>query len=103
MGIMSMFGFGPKPEEIKAYLDAGATILDVRTPAEYAEEHIEGSVNIPLDTVPQNVEKIKKMGKVVAHCRSGARSGNATDFLKKQGVDILNGGGIATVQSILNS
>ena len=103
MGIMSMFGFGPKPEEIKAYLDGGATILDVRTPAEYAEEHIEGSVNIPLDTVPQNVDRIKKMGKVVAHCRSGARSGNATDFLKKQGVDIINGGGIANVQNLINS
>lgn len=73
-----------------------ATIVDVRTPEEFAENHFPDAINIPLDLVPQNIEKFKKMPKpVVAYCRSGNRSGMAVSMLKQSGVtDIINGGGL---------
>lgn len=73
-----------------------ATIVDVRTPEEFAENHFPDAINIPLDLVPQNIEKFKKMPKpVVAYCRSGNRSGMAVSMLKQSGItDVINGGGL---------
>lgn len=80
-------------DEIQEYLEKGAVVIDVRTVAEYNDGHVEGSHNIVLDTIPVKVEEIKALGKsFIAVCRSGARSGNATEFLSAQGLDIINGG-----------
>lgn len=80
-------------DEIQEYLENGAVILDVRSVAEYEEGHVPGSKNIVLDTIPNRVEEISALGKsFIAVCRSGARSGSATDFLSDQGLDIINGG-----------
>ena len=80
-------------EKIQEYLKNGAVVLDVRTLAEYEEGHVEGSEHIVLDRIPGNVATVKGYGKqVIAVCRSGARTGQATDYLKQQGIDIINGG-----------
>lgn len=80
-------------EKIQEYLKKGAVVLDVRTQKEYDEGHVSDSQHIVLDRIPGNVAAIKSFEKpVIAVCRSGARSGQATDFLKQQGVDIINGG-----------
>jgi len=80
-------------EKIQEYLKNGAVVLDVRSDAEYAEGHVSGSEHIVLDRIPGNIAAVKALGdQVIAVCRSGARSGQATDFLKQQGVDIINGG-----------
>ncbi|WP_139956290.1 rhodanese-like domain-containing protein [Flavicella sediminum] len=80
-------------EKIQEYLKNGAVVLDVRTDGEYAEGHVAGSEHIVLDRIPSNIDTVKGYGKqVIAVCRSGARSGQATDFLKQQGIDIINGG-----------
>ena len=80
-------------EKIQEYLKKGTVVLDVRTVAEYEEGHVEGSEHIVLDRIPGNVATVKAYGKqVIAVCRSGARSGQATDYLKQQGIDIINGG-----------
>ena len=80
-------------EKIQEYLKNGAIVLDVRTNEEYAEGHVEGSEHIVLQTLPGKVSEVKAYGKpVIAVCRSGARSQQATDFLKQQGLDIMNGG-----------
>ncbi|RBW55329.1 MULTISPECIES: rhodanese-like domain-containing protein [Tenacibaculum] len=79
--------------EIKEYLEKGAVVLDVRTLGEWNEGHSEGAKHIVLNTIPENVEIIKSWGKpVIAVCRSGGRSGQATDFLTNHGVDVINGG-----------
>lgn len=74
-------------------------IVDVRTPAEFASGHVEGSVNIPLDKVPESLEKFRSMKTpIVLCCRSGQRSGQALQWLKQQGIeDIYNGGGYTDV------
>ncbi len=80
-------------KKIQEYLKNGAVVLDVRTNEEYAEGHVAGSQHIILQTLPGKVNVVKEYGKqVIAVCRSGARSQQATDFLKQHGVDVINGG-----------
>lgn len=79
--------------QIQEYLEKGAVVLDVRTIAEWNEGHSEGAKHIVLNTIPENVEEIKSWDKpVIAVCRSGGRSGQATEFLQGHGIDIINGG-----------
>ena len=89
-----MFGFGDKSESIKDFMDKGAVIIDVRTVGEFKEGHIKGSKNIPLDTIASKIQEIKNLNKpVIACCRSGMRSGQATSILKQNGIEVINGGG----------
>ncbi|WP_299108114.1 rhodanese-like domain-containing protein [uncultured Tenacibaculum sp.] len=79
--------------EIQEYLEKGAIILDVRTLPEWNDGHTDGAKHIVLNTIPENIEEIKSWNKpVIAVCKSGGRSGQATDFLAQHGIDIINGG-----------
>jgi rhodanese-related sulfurtransferase len=82
---------GPKVD-LSDVIAKGATIVDVRTKAEYAEGHIHGSLHIPLDQLSQNLNKLPKGKPVITVCRSGARSGMAVDVLKGEGYEAYNGG-----------
>ncbi len=62
-------------------------LIDVREQNEYDEAHIPGVTLIPLGTVPQNLDKIPTDKTVILTCRSGNRSGQATDFLRENGFD----------------
>ena len=62
-------------------------ILDVREDWEYAEGHIPGAVLLPLGSIPDRLSEIPQDKTVVAVCRSGNRSGQATQFLRQQGFD----------------
>jgi len=93
MGLFDMFKRKDMGAEIKEYLEKGAVILDVRTLDEWNEGHIKGAEHVVLTVIPLEIEKIKAWNKpVIAVCRSGARSGQATQFLEKNGVDVINGG-----------
>ena len=71
----------------------GAVIVDVRTKDEFRMGHIEGSENIPLDTVKKELEKMKKLNKpIVTVCRSGNRSATAKSILSSAGIQAYNGG-----------
>ena len=93
---MSFFNFFKRRNnmnEIQEYLKKGAVVIDVRTIAEYEEGHVEGSKNIVLNTIPVRVEEIKALGNsFIAVCRTGARSGQASQFLNDNGLDVINGG-----------
>lgn len=93
---MSKFGiFSEKErvEEIKAYLGKEAIVLDVRTNEEWDEGHIASAKHIVLNFIPDEIETIKSWNKpIIAVCRSGARSQQATDFLNANGVEVINGG-----------
>jgi len=94
MGLFNLFkSFGNKNDMIKEYLGKDAIVLDVRTPQEFIEGHVDDSINIPLQVLQARFNEIQKMNKpIIAVCRSGARSGQATGFLKQQGIDVINGG-----------
>lgn len=102
MGLLDVLGFGNKANEIQEYVAKDAIILDVRTIEEFNEGHIEGSKNIALQVLEDKITEIKKWNKpVIACCRSGMRSGQATSILKQQGIDCINGGGWNSLQSKL--
>ncbi len=94
MGLFSLFeNFGNKENTIKEFLEKGAVVIDVRTPSEFSEGHVKGSINIPLNVIQARFFEIKEMKKsVIAVCLSGGRSCQATSFLKQQGLDVINGG-----------
>ena len=102
MGLFSMFKKKDMSLEIKEYLKKGAVILDVRTLEEWNEGHTESAKHIVLNLIPLEIEQIKSWNKpVIAVCRSGARSGQATQFLTKQGLDVINGGPWQNVDQLL--
>ena len=81
------------------------TLLDVRSVMEFEGEHINGAINIPLDTVESKIKEIAAMPKpIVVYCLSGGRSGVATSILQQNGIsETYNGGGIFTLNNILNN
>ena len=95
MGLLGFLGIGKKRKQmIEDALAQGAVIVDVRTVGEYNQGHVEGSVNIPLDTIATKVNKLKQMNKpILLCCASGMRSGSATTILKSHGIDCQNAGG----------
>src|ERR1700742_986378 len=80
------------PTELKTRLDRGDDlfILDVREPHEYQIANLHGHL-IPLGELPRRVHELDTSREIVAHCRSGKRSAEAVDFLRKAGFrKILN-------------
>lgn len=93
MGFFDMFKPKDMSAQIKDYLENGAVILDVRTQEEWNEGHSKGAKHIVLNLVPVKIDEIKSWKKpIIAVCRSGARSGQATQFLQQNGIDVINGG-----------
>ena len=60
-------------------------LLDVRTPGEWADGHIPGSLLIPMNQVPGRLSEVPKGRKVVVVCASGARSAAVARFLAQNG------------------
>ena len=75
-----------EPKELKRKLDAGEDvfILDVREPHEYQICHINGYL-LPLGDLAKRAHELDSARTIVAHCRSGKRSAEAVDFLRKAG------------------
>ena len=74
------------PRELKTRLDRGDDlyILDVREPHEYQICNLHGNL-IPLGQLPNRVNELDSSREIVAHCRSGKRSADAVEFLRKAG------------------
>ena len=88
-----MFSQKDTGNEIKEYLDKGAVILDVRTVDEWNNGHCNGAKLITLATISARVDEITSWKKpIIAVCKSGGRSGQAAQFLKQHGLDVVNGG-----------
>ncbi len=72
-------------------------ILDVRGRDEYAAGHIPGSLNIPHDELLQHLDLLRQYKHIYIHCKSGGRSGFASDVLFKMGlthVTCISGSGM---------
>ena len=72
-------------EEAKALIDGGMTVLDVRTPEEYAEGHIKEAKLLPLQELEARLDELDKDTPYVLICRSGNRSGQAQEIMKAAG------------------
>lgn len=80
----------------KEMVAAGAALIDVRTPAEFAGGHVEGARNIPLQALPQRLAEVGPPEQpVVVYCQMGGRSAKAADLLRGAGYkDVFNLGPI---------
>ncbi|MCC7450959.1 MAG: rhodanese-like domain-containing protein [Anaerolineae bacterium] len=80
---------GTPPEisikEAAAKRDAGAFILDVREPDEWADFHVPGSTLIPLGSLPDRLKEVPRDKEIVVVCRSGNRSTSGRDILLNAG------------------
>lgn len=95
MGFLSsLFGGGSSNSNIQQIIADGAVIIDVRSPGEFSGGHPKGAVNIPLDTIQNNILKIKNYKKpVVLCCASGNRSSSAKKVLIKNGIEDVHDAG----------
>lgn len=60
-------------------------LIDVRTPREWTAKHIEGSVNIPLNRLPERLAEIPRERRTAVHCAGGYRSSIAASLLHRSG------------------
>ncbi len=76
-----------EPTEVRAKLDRGDkfTFIDVREPHEYQICNIPGTKLIPLGELPKRLNELDKNAEIIAHCKSGVRSGKAVTLLKENG------------------
>src|SRR5687767_5941611 len=81
------------PDEFKAMIDTlkDEQLVDVRTPAEFSEGHLEGAINIDYrdSTFASKVLSLDKSRPVMVYCGSGRRSAAAAEHLKGQGFKVV--------------
>jgi NADPH-dependent 2,4-dienoyl-CoA reductase/sulfur reductase-like enzyme/rhodanese-related sulfurtransferase len=75
--------------ELAGELEAGATLIDVRTPGEYRGGAIPGSLNIPLDDLRARIGEIPP-GRLIVHCKVGQRGHTAVRLLSQLGREAIN-------------
>ncbi|MFN3369120.1 MAG: rhodanese-like domain-containing protein [Thermus sp.] len=105
--LLALAACGPKgsyqnvgPRELYQAVDQGAVVVDVRTPQEFAEGHVPGAINLPVEAVAQWADTLPKDKPVYLYCRSGNRSRQAAEYLKRKGYTNLYNleGGILAIQ-----
>lgn len=90
-GLVAAAPTGPAPGRVdgataKALVGAGAKLVDVRMPDEFASGHVPGAVNIPLHELTSRLAELGPTStKVVVYCRSGSRSASALKSLQRAG------------------
>lgn len=83
--------------------DGSVTLLDTRTAAEYAQGHIDGFINIPVDELRQRLEELDSAKPVYVICQSGLRSYIASRILTGNGFDCYNfAGGFRFYDAVKN-
>ena len=106
MGIFDLFKSPDINQGVGQFQETpGAVLLDVRTPEEYAEGHIPGSKNIPLQALDRIRELTEDAGTpLFTYCLSGARSRQAVSLLRSMGyASATNLGGICDYRGRLES
>ena len=92
--IRKVFGLGAKVN-FAELVENGALILDVRSKGEFSNGHIKGAINIPVEQLGNNLNRLKdKTRHIITCCESGARSASAKHILISNGyLHVYNGGG----------
>jgi rhodanese-related sulfurtransferase len=87
--------------QLEELMVAGAAVIDVREPAEFAEAHVPGAVLIPMDQLGARIGELDKKSPVHLICRSGHRSAVMGELLEAEGFETVNvvGGTLAWVRA----
>ena len=85
-------------DDARAAISEGATVIDVRTPEEYAAGNIDGALNIDVQAADfaDRIGELPKDDTYVVYCRSGNRSAAAIDIMEDLGFTSLIDGGAYT-------
>lgn len=78
-------------------------IIDVRSPAEYADMHIDGAINIDVMTAgfADGLASLDPARPYVVYCRSGARAARAQEWMTRAGfIDVTNGRSLADLRNL---
>ncbi|MDH5301656.1 MAG: rhodanese-like domain-containing protein [Gammaproteobacteria bacterium] len=88
-------------QAMKLVNEAGAQLVDVRNPAEYASGAAPGAINIPVSHIPHlATTHLDESKPVVVYCLSGGRSEQARMILQAMGFrDVYNAGGVKNFMS----
>jgi phage shock protein E len=93
------------PATARKLIAGGATVLDVRTPEEYADGHVPSATNLPVQDVAQRIADVDKLvggdktKPVVVYCAKGGRAAKAKQALEAAGyTNVVNGGGFADLR-----
>jgi sulfur-carrier protein adenylyltransferase/sulfurtransferase len=80
--------FGLSVEEAKRFLAEGALLIDVRNPDEFAQEHIEGAILMPLNELNNGGSKaLDRKETIITYCKTGKRSALAVEKLRAIGLE----------------
>ena len=81
-----------------------AAVVDVRTPSEFAEGHLDGALNIDWQgaNFASEISNLDPAADFVIYCRSGNRAGQAISYMQSNGFTgtLTNGGGLADASSL---
>ena len=89
-------GGGDRSAEVRVALEAGAVVVDVRSPGEFAQGHVAGAVNLPVDQLPARLAELPPDRMVVVYCASGMRSARAAALLRGAGRTVVDAGTAAS-------
>lgn len=84
-------------------LDASTVVIDVRTPVEFAAGHLEGALNIDVQSADfdERVMLLDPEGSYFVYCRTGNRSGQAIERMQDLGFgSMVNGGSVENASSV---
>lgn len=79
-----------KYKDLAAALENGAQLIDVRTAMEFQNGHLEGAVNIPLDSLRGRLRELNKEDDIIVYCQVGLRGYYAERILKQKGYKVRN-------------
>ena len=80
-------------EDLKKAREAvenGALVIDVRTPEEFKEKHVQDAINLPIEEIMKGRINLPKDKELVLYCRSGSRSATCAKVLKEQGWSVYD-------------
>jgi len=77
-------------DQVPTPLPEGVTVLDVREPVEWHHGHVEGSVHVPMQQIPERITELPVDGQVLVVCKVGGRSAQVVRYLQAQGIDAIN-------------
>ena len=83
-----VFGRGREIQgaDARRLVAAGARLVDVRSPGEFANSHLPGAVNVPVQELDRRVAELgPRDGELILYCRSGSRSARAAALLRARG------------------
>ncbi len=90
--------------EVNVDMSSVAAVVDVRTPQEYSEGHLDGALNIDFQgpNFSSEISTLDSSANYVIYCRSGNRAGKAIEFMKTKGFTgiLTNAGAVAEASSL---